>query len=101
MAAKKHGDSLMAEATAEIERLRRQVENQTRVNGIALRDANFTAGVISALFDIAAAAEKLIEARMPRGASYLLSALQTIQSEFEEQRMQAAAGLQASEESKK
>lgn len=38
-----------------------------------------------ALFNVAAAAEFLIDAGMPRGAHYLLSALQTIESEFDEQ----------------
>lgn len=87
---KKHAPA--TERTAEVERLRKQAENQARVNAIAIRDATFTSAVNSALFDVAGAAEKLLQVRMPRGASYLLSALQMIQSEFEEQRLQAAAG---------
>lgn len=69
-----------------------RLETATRISQIAVRDANFTHAVNAAVFNVCGAAEQLLEARMPRGASYLLSALQTIQSEYEEMKAQRAWG---------
>jgi hypothetical protein len=70
----------LAESTA-------REENQARIAHRTLKDANFMRDVSRALFNVSAAAEMLLNAGMPRGASYLLAAVQTIESEFNETRM--------------
>jgi hypothetical protein len=84
---KKRSPGFEVTAEEEIANLRRQLENNAKVNAISVHDATYTRAVLSAVFDVCGAAEKLLGARMPRGASYLLAALQTIESEVNETRM--------------
>lgn len=66
-------------------------QRQARIAHSAVKDANFMRSTVTAFFDVAGAAEKLLEAGMPRGASYLLAALQTIESEYNETRLAVMA----------
>lgn len=76
---------------AEVAELKESQERQQRIAHNCIRDANFLLAVTKAVFNVAGAAEQLLDVGMPRGASYLLAALQTIESEFDQTRIAVIA----------